>query len=64
VWTRIALCPEFDVASEISSIEEAPANLAKALALFFETADQTEITRRFHGDVFITQVEVPAILPS
>ena len=55
----VALCPEFDVASEGSSIEEARANLAEALTLFFETADQTEITRRFHRDVFITQVEVP-----
>ena len=49
-----ALCPEFDIASEGSSIEAARANLAEALALFFETADQTEIARRFHGDVFVT----------
>jgi predicted RNase H-like HicB family nuclease len=55
----VALCPEFDIASEGSSIEAARANLAEALALFFETADQTEIARRFHGDVFVTQVEVP-----
>ena len=50
----VALCPEFDIASEGSSIEAARANLAEALALFFETADQTEIARRFHGDVFVT----------
>ena len=55
----VALCPEFDVASEGSSVEEARANLTEALTLFFETADPTEITRRFHGDVFVTQVEVP-----
>ena len=55
----VALCPEFDIASEGSSIEAARANLAEALALFFETADQTEIARRFHGDVFVTQVEGP-----
>ena len=55
----VALCPEFDIASEGSSIEAARANLAEALALFFETADQTEIARRFHGDVFVTQVEFP-----
>ena len=54
-----ALCPEFDIASQGMSIEEARANLIEALQLFFETADRSEITRRFHGEVFVTQVEVP-----
>jgi predicted RNase H-like HicB family nuclease len=44
----VALCPEFDVASQGMSIEEARANLIKALTLFFETADQSEIARRSH----------------
>ena len=33
-----ALSPEFDIASQGASIEEARANLIEALALFFETA--------------------------
>jgi predicted RNase H-like HicB family nuclease len=54
----VALCPEFDVASQGSSIEEARSNLVEALSLFFETADPSEVARRFHSDVFVTQVEV------
>ncbi len=54
----VSLCPELDIASQGSSIEEAKANLVEALTLFFETADPSEINRRYHGDVFVTQVEV------
>jgi predicted RNase H-like HicB family nuclease len=31
----VALCPEFDIASEGASIEEARSNLIEALTLFF-----------------------------
>jgi predicted RNase H-like HicB family nuclease len=55
----VSLCPELDIASQGSSIEEARANLVEALTLFFETADPSEVAERFHGDVFVTQVEVP-----
>jgi len=55
----VALCPELDVASQGSSIEEARANLVEALTLFFETADETEASRRLRHEVFVTQVEVP-----
>jgi predicted RNase H-like HicB family nuclease len=55
----VSLCPEVDVASQGSSIEEARANLVEALTLFFEVADKGEISRRMHRDVFVTQVEVP-----
>jgi predicted RNase H-like HicB family nuclease len=51
----VALCPELDIASQGSSIEEARANLIEALTLFFETAAPSEITRRFHHEVFVTQ---------
>jgi predicted RNase H-like HicB family nuclease len=44
----VALCPEFDIASEGSSIEEARANLVEALTLFFETADSAEVALRSH----------------
>ena len=55
----VALCPQLDIASQGDTIEEARANLTEALTLFFETADASEIDRRFQPDVFITQVEVP-----
>ena len=55
----VALCPELDIASEGFSVEEARTNLAEALTLFFETAAPSEIARRFHHEVFVTQVEVP-----
>ena len=55
----VALCPDLDIASQGATIEEARANLVEALTLFFETADPTEVARRFHREVFVTQVEVP-----
>jgi predicted RNase H-like HicB family nuclease len=55
----VALCPELDIASQGSTIEEARANLVEALTLFFETASESEVTRRLHREVFVTQVEVP-----
>ena len=55
----MALCPELDIASQGDTVEEARANLVEALTLFFETADASEVERRLHGDVFVTQVEVP-----
>jgi predicted RNase H-like HicB family nuclease len=53
------LCPELDIASQGSSVEEARANLIEALTLFFETAEPSEVARRFNHEVFVTQVEVP-----
>lgn len=55
----VALCPELDIASQGSSIEESRANLIEALTLFFETASPSEVSRRFQPEVFVTQVEVP-----
>ena len=55
----VALCPELDVASQGSTIEEARTNLVEALTLFFETASPEEIRQRPHNEVFVTQVEVP-----
>jgi predicted RNase H-like HicB family nuclease len=54
----VALCPEFDIASQGDTIEEARANLIEALELFYETAPQEEIHRRFHDEVLITRVQV------
>ncbi|MBI4874309.1 MAG: type II toxin-antitoxin system HicB family antitoxin [Acidobacteria bacterium] len=55
----VALCPELDIASQGLTIEEARANLTEALTLFFETADSSEISRRMHAELLVTQVEVP-----
>jgi predicted RNase H-like HicB family nuclease len=55
----VALCPELDIASEGASIEEARTNLIEALTLFFEMASPSEVARRAHHEVFVTQVEVP-----
>ena len=55
----VALYPELDIASQGASIEEARANLVEAPTLFFEVADEAEISRRLHSEVFVTQVEVP-----
>ncbi|HWR53737.1 MAG TPA: type II toxin-antitoxin system HicB family antitoxin [Bryobacteraceae bacterium] len=54
----VALCPEYDVASQGSTVEEARANLIEALTLFFECADPAEVERRFRPEVLVTQVEV------
>ena len=55
----VALCPDLDIASEGFTVEEARANLVEALTFFFETADDSEVTRRLDSDIFVTQVEVP-----
>ena len=55
----VALCPEFDIASQGETVEQARANLVDALGLFFESADPSEVERRLHTEVFVTRVEVP-----
>jgi predicted RNase H-like HicB family nuclease len=54
----VALCPEFDVASQGDNIEAARENLREALELFFECASAEEIQDRMGNEVFVTQVEV------
>lgn len=53
-----SLCPEFDIASQGDTIEEARKNLREALELFFETASPSEIRARRREEVYVTQVEV------
>lgn len=55
----VALCPELDIASQGETIEAARSNLVEALTLFFEAADSSEVGRRLHPEVLVTQVEVP-----
>jgi predicted RNase H-like HicB family nuclease len=54
----VSLCPELDIASQGDTIEEARANLVEALELFFEVADEAEISRRLSGEVYVTRIEV------
>ena len=54
----VALCPELDIASQGSSVEEARQNLIEAIELFFEVASPSEIRDRTHSEVFVTQVGV------
>ena len=53
--TYVALCPEFDIASQGSSIEDALANLREAVGLFLQSADEREIRERRRGHIFVTQ---------
>ena len=53
----VALCPEFDVASQGASIEQATANLKEPVELFLECADPQEIAKRQHGEVYVTRFE-------
>ncbi len=55
--TYVALCPELDIASQGTTIEEAKANLKEAVELFLKCADPEEIRRRFHGEIFVTRFE-------
>jgi predicted RNase H-like HicB family nuclease len=55
----VASCPQRDIASQGDTVEEARANLIEALTLFFETANESEVERRFDSEIFVTQVEVP-----
>ncbi len=54
----VSTCPELDIASQGETIEEAKANLTEAIELFFEVADQSEVKRRLHSEIFITNLEV------
>ena len=54
----VALCPEYDVASQGRTVEEARANLAEAVELFLECADPSEVSARLRREVFVTHVEV------
>ena len=54
----VALCPEFDIASQGDTIDQARDNLREAVELFLETASPAETADRLHGEVYITPLEV------
>ena len=54
----VALCPELDVASQGSTVEEATQNLKEAVELFLECAEPEEIEQRLRGEIFVTRFDV------
>ena len=54
----VSLCPEFDVASQGDTVEEAIENLREAVGLFLEVASEEEIEGRFHSDVLVTRLDL------
>ena len=54
----VSLCPELDIASQGTTIEEARENLREALELFFETASPEEVGQRLHDEVYVTRLEI------
>src|SRR5204863_1794427 len=49
----VALCPELDIASQGTTIEDAKANLKGAVELLLECADPAAVRRRRRGEVFV-----------
>jgi len=56
----VSLCPELDVASQGSSVEDASSNLREAVELFLETADPSEVLARMHQEMYVSALEVTA----
>ncbi|MBK9718904.1 MAG: type II toxin-antitoxin system HicB family antitoxin [Saprospiraceae bacterium] len=54
----ISLCPELDIASQGDIPDEANSNLVEALELFYETASETEISKRLLNELQISRVTV------
>lgn len=54
----VALCPEFEVASQGTTVEDARHNLQEAIEMFLEVASEREIARRTNAEVYVTSVEV------
>jgi predicted RNase H-like HicB family nuclease len=54
----VSLCPELDIASQGTTVEEARDNLQEAVELFFATASQSEIETRLPEEMYVTRVEV------
>lgn len=54
----VALCPEYDVASQGDSVAEARSNLVDAVELFLECASPAEIAERYHPEVYVTSLNI------
>jgi len=54
----VSLCPEFDIASQGDTVDQARDNLREAVELFLGAASPAEIADRLHGEIYITPLEV------
>ena len=54
----VALCPEFDIASQGDTVEQARLNLNEAVELFLEHASSNEVKERFHPEVYISHLDI------
>lgn len=54
----VSSCPELDIASQGTTVEEARHNLREAVELFFETASAQEIRERGCNEVYVTKMEI------
>ena len=52
----VASCPELDVVSQGSTVEEARLNLVEAVEGFFEVASPSEIQRRWKTETYVTSI--------
>jgi len=43
----VSLCPQLDIASQGETVELARTNLLEAIQLFFESASESEIKKRY-----------------
>jgi predicted RNase H-like HicB family nuclease len=55
----VASCPELDIASQGSTVEEARRNLQEALELFFEAASAEEIRQQLRDEVYVSRALPP-----
>jgi predicted RNase H-like HicB family nuclease len=53
----VSLCPELDVASQGTTVEEALANLREAVELLLETASPSEVENRYHPEIIVSRFE-------
>ena len=54
----VSLCPEYDIASQGDTVEEARKMLAEAVELFLEAASDNEIENRYKSEVYVSSFEV------
>ena len=54
----VATCPQFDVVTQGSTIQEARDNLKEAVELFLECASPAEQAAKYRPEFYITDVEV------
>lgn len=54
----VARCPELDVVTQGTSVEDARAMLAEAVGLYLEHASEEEVSEQLATTVYVTQIEV------